>query len=179
MEVRSLPLLHLYAGWFYCAHFLSDISGRNISFSCSNLWEDTEEQLFHVLRSPEVVPLVRVDGTPLGNALPSQLVKSAEWYNWIDWEDEDIRLFDFGEGFFQGQEPERLAQPTALRVPETIFTDTFDYRVDLWRAGCIVCQQIFLRSRNTHVDINCRSMLSYSRNGHSGTLARMKRSFSK
>lgn len=39
-----------------------------------------------------------------------------------------------------GKQPEKLAQPSILRVPETIFTDRFDYRLDLWRAGCMVCQ---------------------------------------
>ncbi|KAJ5246843.1 hypothetical protein N7468_001826 [Penicillium chermesinum] len=93
-----------------------DISGRNIAFSCTHLWKQTEEQLFDVLGFPEVEPLTRLDGTPLGNGLPSQLVKAAEWVDWIDEDDEDIRLFDFGESFFQGQEPKKLAQPGSLRV---------------------------------------------------------------
>lgn len=72
------------------------------------------------------------------NGLPTQLVKAAEWIDWIDEDDEDIRLFDVGESFLQGEEPRKLAQPGILRVPETIFTDNFDYRIDLWRAGCMV-----------------------------------------
>lgn len=120
-----------------------DISGRNIAFSCTHLWNQTEEQLFDVLGFPEVEPLTRTDGTPIGNGLPTQLVKAVEWDDWIDEDDEDIRLFDFGESFFQGQEPKKLAQPGSLRVPETIFTDSFDYRVDLWRTGGMVRQHIF------------------------------------
>lgn len=143
MEVRSLSPLHLHASGFYYTHFLLDISGRNIAFSCTHLWKQTEEELFDVLGFPEVEPLTRLDGTPLGNGLPTHLVKAAEWDDWIDEDDEDIRLFDFGEGFFQGQEPKKLAQPGSLRVPETIFTDSFDYRVDLWRTGCMVRQHIF------------------------------------
>ncbi|KAF3008232.1 hypothetical protein E8E15_000448 [Penicillium rubens] len=69
--------------------------------------------------------------------------QAAEWDEWIDEDDEDIRLFDFGEGFFQGQEPKKLAQPGSLRVPETIFTDSFDYRVDLWRTGCMIYSFLF------------------------------------
>jgi hypothetical protein len=42
------------------------------------------------------------------------------------------------ESFLQGAEPTRLAQPPALKVPETIFAESFDHRVDLWRAGCVV-----------------------------------------
>ncbi|KAJ5962603.1 hypothetical protein N7501_007544 [Penicillium viridicatum] len=115
-----------------------DISGRNIAFSCTHLSKQTEEQLFDVLGFPEIEPLKRIDGTPLGNELPAQLIKAAEWTEWIDEDDEDIRLLDFGESFYQGQEPPKLAQPGSLRVPETIFTDCFDYRVDLWRTGCMI-----------------------------------------
>ncbi|KAJ5085091.1 hypothetical protein N7532_009862 [Penicillium argentinense] len=119
-----------------------DVSGRNIAFTCSHLWKQTEEQLFDVLGFPKLEPLTRVDGAPLGNGLPTQLVKAADWGEWIDEDDEDIRILDFGESFFQGQEPIKLAQPGSLRLPETIFTDSFDYRVDLWRTGCM---QTYLR----------------------------------
>lgn len=122
-----------------------DISGRNIAFSCTNLLNTIEEQLFEFLGLPEIEALTRVDGTPLENGLPKQLVKAAEWVEWIDEDDEDFRLLDFGESFFQGKEPKRLAQPGTLRVPETIFTNFFDYRVDLWRTGCMVsCHVSFI-----------------------------------
>lgn len=97
-----------------------------------------KEELFAVLGSPEVEELARLDGKPLDNSLPKQLVKSAEWETWVDEDEEDIRILDFGEAFLQGNEPKVLAQPGQLRVPELIFTDCFDYRVDLWRAGCMV-----------------------------------------
>ncbi|KAJ5334685.1 hypothetical protein N7452_007088 [Penicillium brevicompactum] len=103
----------------------------------------TEEELFEVLGSPEVEPLARIDGTPLGSGLPTELVKAADWVDWVDEDEEDIRLLDFGESFLHGQEPAKLAQPGSLRVPETIFTDSFDYRVDLWRAGSMVYSFIF------------------------------------
>ncbi|KAB8217158.1 hypothetical protein BDV33DRAFT_193808 [Aspergillus novoparasiticus] len=84
-----------------------------------------------------------VDGAPLQNGLPTQLVKAAEWVEWVDEDDEEIRLLDVGESFLQGEEPKVLAQPGTLRVPETIFTDRFDYRVDLWRAGCMIYPFVF------------------------------------
>lgn len=77
--------------------------------------------------------------------IPSQLIKAACWDNWIDEEFEDVRLIDFGEMFSLDQPPPKLAQPTPLRSPETIFTDLVDYKVDLWRVGCVVrppCMQI-------------------------------------
>jgi serine/threonine-protein kinase SRPK3 len=73
--------LHLCASRFHCTHILLDISGRNIAFSCTHLWRQTEEQLFDVLGFPEVEPLTQVDGTPLGNGLPSQLVKQQNGMN--------------------------------------------------------------------------------------------------
>jgi len=99
---------------------------------------------------PEIEPLARIDGTPLGKEFPTQLVKAAEWVDWIDEDDEEIRVLDFGESFLQGHEPEKLAQPGSLRVPETIFTDRFDYRVDLWRTGCMVCQHISPWSKSAY-----------------------------
>ncbi|OQE60814.1 hypothetical protein PENNAL_c0090G10877 [Penicillium nalgiovense] len=48
------------------------------------------------------------------SGLPTQLVKAAEWIEWIDEVDEDIRLLDFGESFLQGQEPQKLAQPGCM-----------------------------------------------------------------
>ncbi|KAJ5088289.1 hypothetical protein N7456_011905 [Penicillium angulare] len=119
------------------------ISGRNIAFTCSNLWYKTEDELFSVIGYPEVEPLARLDGTPLGDELPKQLVKAADWTEWIEEDEEDIRVFDFGESFFHGQEPENLAQPGSLRVPETIFTDKFDYRVDLCRTGYMIYAFLF------------------------------------
>jgi len=101
----------------------------------------SEKELFEVLGLPESEELVRLDGECLGEGVPNQLVKSAEWVGWPDEDDEDdedIRIIDLGEAFIQDAVPERLAQPGGLQVPETIFTGRFDYRLDLWRAGLIV-----------------------------------------
>lgn len=130
-----------------------DISGRNIAFSCSNLMNTTEEQLFEFLGFPEIEALARLDNMPLENGLPKQLVKAAEWVEWIEEDDEDLRLLDFGESFLQGEEPKRLAQPGTLRVPETIFTNFFDYRVDLWRTGCIVSCLFFTANYFTDISV--------------------------
>jgi serine/threonine-protein kinase SRPK3 len=84
------------------------------------------------------------------------VVKAAEWVDWIYEYDDYILLLDIGESFFQGGEPEKLAQPRFLRVPETIVTDSLDYRVDSWRVGCMVCQLGFshvLQSRYLWMDV--------------------------
>lgn len=63
---------------------------------------------------------------------------STYWSSWIDEDDEDVRLIDWGEAFAQGDEPAKIAQPFGLNAPETFFTSCVDHRIDLWRAGCIV-----------------------------------------
>lgn len=87
---------------------------------------------------PESEVLARLDGKLLGKSLPKHIVKATEWNDWIDEDDEDLRILDLGEGFLQGDEPSALAQPGPLRVPEIIFEERFDHRIDLWRAGCMV-----------------------------------------
>lgn len=118
------------------------MNAGNIAFTCKNLQHATEKELFEVLGPPKVEQLARLDSMPLDKSLPTQLIKSAEWVDWIDEDEEDIRLLDIGEGFPHGQNPEKLAQPHMLRAPETILTDDLDYRVDLWRIGCIVSLEI-------------------------------------
>lgn len=107
-----------------------------MTFTCSKLRQATKEQILNVLGASKIEPLARKDGAPLSQELPTQLVESASWEDWIDWIDEykeEVRFLDFGESFLRGEEPERLAQPTGLQAPETLFTENFDYRVDLWR----------------------------------------------
>ncbi len=98
----------------------------------------TEEGLFEVLGSPESEDLTRLDGEPLSKNLPSQLVKAVGWLDWIDEDDEDLRIIDLGEAFLHGRKPKKLAQPSSLQAPETTFTSSFDHRLDLWRAGIVV-----------------------------------------
>ena len=121
-----------------CTNIATDISGSNIAFTCSQWSSATKKDLFKILGTPQSDKLVRLDGKPLDKALPKYLVEATEWFYWADEGIEDLRLIDLGESFLQRAEPTRLAQPPALKVPETIFAESFDHRVDLWRAGCVV-----------------------------------------
>lgn len=101
----------------------------------------SEKELFEILGPSESEDVIGVDGKALEEGVPCQLVKSTEWAGWPyedDDEDENIRLIDLGEAFTRENVPAKLAQPGGLQAPETIFTDKFDYRLDLWRAGLIV-----------------------------------------
>ena len=91
--------------------------------------------------------MVRLDGQPIDDSLPRQLVDVAAWEDWIEEDEEDIRVIDFGQASMHGQEPERLAQPEGLIVPESILTNTFDYRMDLWHIGIVVRAIHFCKTR--------------------------------
>jgi hypothetical protein len=98
--------------------------------------------LFKVIGTPKTEKLVRLDGKPLEPGLPEQLVEKAGWDLWIDEDEEDVRLIELGESFAMGAEPAELAEPGDLQAPEGIFRGKFDYRIDLWRAGCTVSRGI-------------------------------------
>lgn len=116
----------------------------------------TEKSLFKSTGSPETEKLTRIDGKPLEKGLSKQLVKAAGWDEWVDEDDEDLRIIDFGEAFARGAEPGKLAQTGASQAPATIFTDNFDYGLDLWRAG-IVVRMFYSKFSENDTDIRlCR-----------------------
>ncbi|KAL2066601.1 hypothetical protein VTL71DRAFT_2672 [Oculimacula yallundae] len=121
----------------------ADINGANLAFTSARLSRLSRAELFLILGEPEVDPLVRLDGQTLAPGLPKQLIKKADWIDWVDEDEEDIRIIDFGETFFYGARPEKLSQPGDLRIPETVFTDSFDHRIDLWRAGMTICTMLY------------------------------------
>lgn len=111
-----------------------------MAFTSSCFNECSEEELTEVLGLPETEALDAKDGAALPPSLPRYVVGSTNWDSWIFEEDEDVRLIDWGEAFAQDAAPAKIAQPFNLTAPETLFTTTshVDYRIDLWRAGCIV-----------------------------------------
>ena len=109
-----------------------------MAFAARGLSGLSPESMLEVIGAPMSENLVRCDGKPLDPGMPKQLVKATGWDNWIDEDEEDIRLIDLGEAFPHGAAPARLGEPSELKVPEKIFTGRFDYRIDLWRAGCMV-----------------------------------------
>jgi hypothetical protein len=143
----------------------------NVAFTCKGWSQLTEEELFEVLGAPKSEKLARLDGKPLDEGVPNQLVKATGWFGWIDEDDEDLRIFDFGEAFLKGAEPKCLAQPQQLKAPETIFTDSYDYRLDLWRAGIMV-RTLRLKLLGKDTDI-CLGRYSHSclAQDHFNTLA--------
>lgn len=66
-------------------------------------------------------------------------MEAARWVHWMDETKDAIRLIDFGGAFHsEGPRPEKLNQPAEFRAPETLLTETLDWRVDLWSVGITV-----------------------------------------
>lgn len=82
--------------------------------------------------------MTRIDGLPLEPGIPKQLVERAKWPGWVDEDEEDVRLIDFGEAFVQGSRPDTISQPPGFRPPERLLTNDFDHRLDLWCTGLTV-----------------------------------------
>lgn len=119
-------------------HLTLDISGDNIAFTTKNLQSLSEEAFWGVVGRPETVELLAADGSLLSPSLPKQLVRKVNWDSWVDEDEEDLRLVDFGETFRIESPPKVLPQPGPLRAPERLLTDSLDHRVDLWRVGSVI-----------------------------------------
>jgi serine/threonine-protein kinase SRPK3 len=121
----------------------------------------TENELVDVIGSFKREPVRLVAGKgPPELSMPRELTESAPWDGYVDEDDDDICLVDFGESFFQPTSSRHIAQPPDQRAPESIFETHIDYKADLWRAGMIVRT---LRLRSSHVpgDDNCLPSASH------------------
>ncbi|KAI9651543.1 MAG: hypothetical protein M1829_002693 [Trizodia sp. TS-e1964] len=142
LKIASLLLqaiAHIHGAGY--AH--GDISGSNLLFTCPKLAQLAPAALLAVIGPPEHEELARLDGHALAPGLPRQLVKSADWVDWADEDEEGVRLIDFGQTFTHASAPHLLSQPADMRAPETIFTSHFDHRLDLWRAGITIYSAVF------------------------------------
>ena len=114
----------------------------NLALHAPKLSHMSEEDLLNIVGLPETEYLTRIDGEPLEYGVPKQIVGTAQWPGWYEDEDRldegDLRILEFGASFPRANPPEKLFEPSSLQVPESIFTDSVDHRVDLWRAGVTV-----------------------------------------
>ena len=60
------------------------------------------------------------------------------WPLWNSEDYDDIRIIDLGSAFQENSPPNGLAQARDLTAPETIFTDKFGCKQDLWCVGLLV-----------------------------------------
>ncbi|KAG8156637.1 hypothetical protein KVR01_013428 [Diaporthe batatas] len=136
-------LLQALASLHKAGYAQGDVSARNIAFTASCFEDCSEERLTEIIGPPKTEELRPVDGEPLKDSLPKYLVESTRWDDWLEEDNEDICLIDWGQAFARGAEPAKIAQPFGLNAPETVFTPHIDYRIDLWRAGWIIYFLIF------------------------------------
>ncbi|OBT78603.1 CMGC/SRPK protein kinase [Pseudogymnoascus sp. 05NY08] len=120
-----------------------DVSTKNMAFKAEHLSNMTKEELFEVIGAPSIGNVARVDGQPLADGIPHYLVGSATWDGWDTDGEDEFRLLDFGECFVLGREPEIITQPGGLMPPETVLTEVYDYKVDLWRVGIAIYSFVF------------------------------------
>ena len=114
----------------------ADVSPSNIAFTCKPALE-SDDKLWKTLGGEAVV--AEYESTqPRSRHLPVHVVRSASCSGWFDRPWEDIALIDWGESFSTEEVRRTLAQPVDLRSPETFFVESFNYRHDLWRTGCVV-----------------------------------------
>jgi serine/threonine-protein kinase SRPK3 len=116
-------------------------------FAIPDLTSATEEKLISTvgplrtglishLRSNEIEP-----GLPKYSVWPTSVSVTASTYS------NAVKIIDFGESFTIIDKPQILHTPLALRPPEVIFEDSWDYHADLWSASCTVT--VLMKSRRT------------------------------
>jgi serine/threonine-protein kinase SRPK3 len=114
------------------------LNGGNVGLVCDDLSYYSEKKLRGLIGPyAESYALKRKDGQKVADSIPAELVQTLTWRN-VAYKDYNLRLLDLGEAFLRAKRVIKLAQPGELQAPETIFENGADYRIDLWRAGCIV-----------------------------------------
>jgi len=102
-------------------------------------WDDVAE-LQNILTKPVTGNVNCSEVRPVDTSVPRYLVRSSSLRAIPTFSpSSEIRLIDFGESFKGDDKPKTLNTPLSMRAPELIFEDKWDYRVDLWSAGCAVC----------------------------------------
>ncbi|KAM3509331.1 hypothetical protein MY10362_000666 [Beauveria mimosiformis] len=120
-----------------------NLGDSNLVFTIRNLVDD--DALFEALgEEPLTMELVRKDGAPLAAHMPRQFPSMPSWDSWVDEDEEDLRFVGVDRCF---RTTDRMPSSEAVRcqspAPEVLFEETYDYRVDLWDAGCMIYALIF------------------------------------
>ncbi|OJZ90478.1 hypothetical protein ASPFODRAFT_28968 [Aspergillus luchuensis CBS 106.47] len=115
-----------------------DFHIRNLAFTIPSVANIPEDEFINLLGRPDIGYVRCNDGGRLGHGIPEYIVRPASLHS-RSWPLSDtIKLVDFGESFPRKDAPETLHTPLVFRAPEVIFKDRLDYRVDLWRLGCML-----------------------------------------
>ncbi|RGP76702.1 heterokaryon incompatibility het-6 [Fusarium longipes] len=120
-----------------------DLYAKNIALVIPGLDSLNEDDFIAGLGKIETHAVTRIDGGPLADNVPTQVVRPATFPT----RDSllscpSIKVIDFGEGFFGDSPPANLNTATSIRPPEMIFDEPVDYRVDLWSGGCLIFELV-------------------------------------
>ncbi|KAF2277201.1 serine protein kinase [Westerdykella ornata] len=119
-----------------------DLHIRNLAFTIPSTHSLPEEEFLRKLGEPETGLIRRTDGKPLEPGMPNYLVRPTSYPADLSLSSHLIKIVDFGESFLSNDVPDTLHTPLPVRVPEVIFGDKLDYRVDLWSMGCMLFELV-------------------------------------
>ena len=97
----------------------------------------TYEQVEHYLGTQTKVPLVRLDGKPLGPEAPPYVVSPGFNCEWGKVPIGEISIIDFGYASLT-TDPREPCNPMWLRSPEALLDKTESQAADIWAFACIV-----------------------------------------
>ncbi|KAI9163856.1 Serine/threonine-protein kinase AFC1 [Paramyrothecium foliicola] len=122
-----------------------DISTTNFVFTCKKPLSWDDELLFEtIIPGAQVAHYKGPESKP--SNLPANIFQNANWDGWFDSVVEEVRLIDWGASFSKDTTCNELPQPRDLRAPETFFIGSFDYTHDLWRAGTVIYDLVYMVS---------------------------------
>ncbi|KAM4064680.1 kinase [Hirsutella rhossiliensis] len=124
-------------------HGAIDLHTRNLAIMIPDLSSSDEASFFDKLGEPEISLVSRLDGRPLSDNVPTYVVRPTLFLNKnILLSSRSVKIIDFGEAFFNNNIPRTLHIPLPVRVPEVVFGDLLDRRVDLWSAACMLFELV-------------------------------------
>jgi len=110
-------------------------------FNLLSIGNLTEEEFIVLLGKPEIGEVRRRDGRCLESGMPEYIVRQTSQLNQLQNSAPTIKIIDFGQSFPSTAVLQILHISLSVRVPEVLFKNNIDYRIDLWSMGCMVGKQ--------------------------------------
>ena len=125
--------------------FIADLHTGNIMLRLPNSMDElSPEQLYEKYGRPNIEPIVRLDGKPLPDGVPTHGVVPI----WLGKESElvtlteaKIFLTDFGESFLPTMTQRRYSNAPDILVPPEIYFlpgETISFSSDIWTLACTI-----------------------------------------
>ena len=116
-----------------------DVHTGNVAFELSGVDVLPETELSELLQPLETGTVMNLMGErPQSSEAPTHAYGPYLFKDDAYFIENSIRLIDFGESFREATRPKKLNNPMVIRAPELLLHESFDHRVDLWAAGCMV-----------------------------------------